>query len=102
MAAMNARHEEELNHLHQKLQSTHDAAFSRFKQAALQAVDKAQTAGPSNQQLRRLNELEDVVAEQDNSLAAMRDRLAKARSEIQDWKFKFDELVRTSAADKEK
>ena len=53
-------------------------------------------------QLRRLNELEDMVAEQDNSLAALRDKLSKSRKEAQDWKFKYDDSVRNSCDDMER
>ena len=53
-------------------------------------------------QLRRLNELEDMVADQDNSIAVVTEKLSKARNEIQDWKFKYDELIKSTAAEKEK
>ena len=53
------------------------------------------------QQLKRLHELEDIVAEQDNSLAAIRDKLAKARQEIQDWRFKYEDTVKLHAEEKE-
>ena len=52
-------------------------------------------------QLRRLNELEDVVAEQDNSIAQLRDKLTKARQEIQDWRYKYEDSVKYSAEEKE-
>ena len=47
-------------------------------------------------QLKRLNELEDIVADQDNSIAALREKLTKARQETADWAFKCDELTRVS------
>ncbi len=53
-------------------------------------------------QLRRLYELEDVLAEQDNSIAALQDKLTRARQETNDWKFKHDEVVRLRGEDKEK
>ena len=47
-------------------------------------------------QLKRLIELEDIVADQDNSIAALREKLTKAQQETADWAFKCDELTRTS------
>ncbi len=53
-------------------------------------------------QLRKLNELEDIVADQDNSLAALRDKLSKARQDCQEWRGRYDDLIRQHDADKEK
>lgn len=53
-------------------------------------------------QLRKLNELQDVVAEQDNSLAALRDKLTKARQETLDWRYKYDDMLRQQEQEKEK
>ena len=48
-------------------------------------------------QLKRLIELEDIVADQDNSIAALREKLTKAQQqETADWAFKCDELTRIS------
>lgn len=46
--------------------------------------------------------MEDIVAEQDNSIAQLRDKLKKARQEIQDWRNKYEDNVKLTAADKEK
>ena len=43
-----------------------------------------------------------MVADQDNSIAVVTEKLSKARNEIQDWKFKYDELIKSTAAEKEK
>ena len=53
-------------------------------------------------QLKRLNELEDIVADQDNSIAALREKLTKARQEIGDWRFKFEEQIKQQDAEKDK
>ena len=42
-----------------------------------------------------------MVAEQDNSLSAMHDKLNKARQELQDWKYKYEDTVRSHHEDKE-
>ena len=51
MAAANKRHEMEMNHLQQKLHSKTDAAFTRFKQSAVELVSKADKPVPSNDQV---------------------------------------------------
>lgn|SRR6218665_3827299 len=52
--------------------------------------------------LRRLNELEDIVAEQDNSLAALRDKLSKSRQETQEWKLRHGEAMKQAADEKQR
>ena len=49
-----------------------------------------------------MNELEDIVADQDNSIAALREKLTKARQEIGDWRFKFEEQIKQQDAEKDK
>ena len=41
------------------------------------------------------------MADQDNSISALREKLAKARQEIQDWRFKHDEALRLYADEKD-
>ena len=53
-------------------------------------------------QLKRMHELEDMLADQDNSIAAMRDKLTRARQEIQDWRYKYDEAVKQHGEEKER
>ena len=43
-----------------------------------------------------------MLAEQDNSIAAMRDKLTRARQEIQEWKYKYDEALKQHGDDKER
>ena len=51
-------------------------------------------------QLKRLNELEDIVADQDNSIAALREKLTRARQDVADWRFKLDEQIKQHDAEK--
>ena len=53
-------------------------------------------------QLKRLNELEDIVADQDNSIAALREKLTNSRKETQSWKHKYEDGVRNHAGEKER
>ena len=51
-------------------------------------------------QLRKLNELEDIVADQDNSISALRDKLNKSRQELTEWRRRHDDAVRAHDDDK--
>ena len=57
MQAMNTRHEQELKFMQQKLHTTSDAAFSKFKEAAMEMIGKPQSALPTNKQVRPLLEV---------------------------------------------
>ena len=52
-------------------------------------------------QLKRLNELEDIVADQDNSIAALRDKLSRARQDGQDWRLKYEDAIHHHSAEKD-
>jgi uncharacterized coiled-coil protein SlyX len=41
----------------------------------------------------RLQELEEVNAEQDNTISAMNDKIKKLNTEIETWKFRYDALI---------
>ena len=41
----------------------------------------------------RLQELEEVNAEQDNTISAMNDKIKKLNMEIETWKFRYDALI---------
>ena len=46
--------------------------------------------------------MEDIVADQDNSIAALREKLLKSRQEVQDWRYKYEDAVRQHAEEKER
>ena len=52
-------------------------------------------------QLARLNELEDMVAEQDNAMAALTDKLKEARNETVQVRQRMDANLKQSAHEKE-
>ena len=69
----------------------------------LQDLTNQQTpAGPSNKQLLRLQELEDLVAQQDNSMAAMSIKLKAATTETQKWKQVLERKAREFKQNREK
>ncbi|XP_005096015.2 centrosomal protein of 290 kDa [Aplysia californica] len=82
MVEMNKRHEQELRAMQQKLHVNTDMAFTKFKDAARELINKqTPSKGISAQQLNRLNELEDTVAEQENSIAALHEKIREKEGE---------------------
>nr|XP_056702499.1 centrosomal protein of 290 kDa [Euleptes europaea] len=80
------KREEDLRVLHQKLDFHTENAFNKFKKTALELVKKPSLAVPTNKHLIRLAEMEQTVAEQDNSLATLLSRLKKMSSDLQKQK----------------
>ncbi|XP_025022955.1 centrosomal protein of 290 kDa [Python bivittatus] len=80
------KHEEDLRVLHQKLDVHVDSSFNKFKQTALELIEKPSLAVPASKHLIRLAEMEQTIAEQDNSLASLLSKLKKTSSDLQKQK----------------
>uniref|UniRef100_A0A8C2Z654 Centrosomal protein 290 n=1 Tax=Cyclopterus lumpus TaxID=8103 RepID=A0A8C2Z654_CYCLU len=72
------RHQEELRLLHQKLDLHTDSSLDRFKQTAMKPAIRL----PSTKHLERLADLEQTVAEQDDSLSSVSGKLRLATAEL--------------------
>ncbi|XP_037539024.1 centrosomal protein of 290 kDa [Nematolebias whitei] len=77
------RHQEELRMLHEKLDIYTDTSLDRFRQTAMQLMKKSTIRVPTPKHLVRLAELEQTVAEQDDSLSSMTEKLKLTTSELQ-------------------
>ncbi|KAL7982552.1 hypothetical protein Chor_010150 [Crotalus horridus] len=80
------KHEEDLRVLHQKLDVHVDSSFNKFKQTALEWIQKPSLAVPASKHLIRLAELEQTIAEQDSSLNSLLSKLKKTSSDLQKQK----------------
>ncbi|NWJ06223.1 CE290 protein, partial [Crypturellus undulatus] len=80
------KHEEDLRILHQKLDLHTDNSLNKFKQTALELMKKPSLILPSDKHLLRLAEMEETVAEQDNSLASLVIKLKKTSSDLEKQK----------------
>ncbi|XP_052399727.1 centrosomal protein of 290 kDa isoform X2 [Carassius gibelio] len=80
------RHEEEVRALHQKLDVYMDTSLDRFKQTALELMKKPTITVPTNKHLVRLAEMEQTVAEQDNSLSSLTHKLKVVTAELDQQK----------------
>ncbi|XP_075456583.1 centrosomal protein of 290 kDa isoform X4 [Ascaphus truei] len=77
------KHADDLNVLYQKLDLYSDTSLNKFKEAALELVKKPSLQVPSSAHLMRLAEMEQTVAEQDNSLASLSIKLKNVTSELE-------------------
>ncbi|XP_075352669.1 centrosomal protein of 290 kDa isoform X3 [Mycteria americana] len=80
------KHEEDLRVLHQKLNLHTDNSLNKFKQTALELVEKTSFSLSNNKHFLRLAEMEQTVAEQDNSLASLVGKLKKTSSDLEKQK----------------
>ncbi|NXA50457.1 CE290 protein, partial [Nothocercus julius] len=80
------KHEEDLRVLHQKLDLQTDNSLNKFKQTALELMKKPSLTLPSDKHFLRLAEMEQTVAEQDNSLASLVIKLKKTSSDLEKQK----------------
>ncbi|KAM6302189.1 centrosomal protein of 290 kDa isoform 1-T1 [Podargus strigoides] len=80
------KHEEDLRVLHQKLNLHTDNSFNNFKQSALELMKKTSSSLSNNNDFLRLAEMEQTVAEQDNSLASLLGKLKKTSSDLEKQK----------------
>ncbi|KAM6386819.1 centrosomal protein of 290 kDa [Alca torda] len=80
------KHEEDLKVLHQKLNLHTDNSLDKFKQTALEIMKKTSLSLSNNNHFFRLAEMEQTVAEQDNSLASLVGKLKKTSSDLEKQK----------------
>ncbi|XP_013931170.1 PREDICTED: centrosomal protein of 290 kDa [Thamnophis sirtalis] len=80
------KHEEDLRVLHQKLDVHVDSSFNKFKQTALELIQKPSLAVPASKHLIRVAELEQTIAEQDSSLNSLLSKLKKTSTDLQKQK----------------
>ncbi|XP_074726800.1 centrosomal protein of 290 kDa isoform X2 [Strix uralensis] len=83
---MAKKHEEDLRVLYQKLNLHTDNSLNKFKQTALELVKKTTLSLSNNKHFLRLAEMEQTVAEQDNSLASLVLKLKKTSSDLEKQK----------------
>ncbi|KAL3881749.1 hypothetical protein ACJMK2_028144 [Sinanodonta woodiana] len=102
MQDMNKRQEKELKAMQEKIHMNTDAAFSKFKEATHQLMSKQMAQPISNKQIQRLQELEDLVAERENALAAMSEKIKQRDAEILNLRTKLHQQETRTVGEKEK
>ncbi|XP_029811219.1 centrosomal protein of 290 kDa [Suricata suricatta] len=77
------KHEEDLHILHHKLELQADSSLNKFKQTAWDLIKQPPTPVPTNKHFVRLAEMEQTVAEQDDSLSSLLARLRKVSQDLE-------------------
>ncbi|XP_063178900.1 centrosomal protein of 290 kDa [Chroicocephalus ridibundus] len=80
------KHEEDLKVLHQKLNLHTDNSLNKFKETALEIMKQTSLSLSNNNHFFRLAEMEQTLAEQDNSLASLVGKLKKTSSDLEKQK----------------
>uniref|UniRef100_A0A8D0XC38 Centrosomal protein 290 n=1 Tax=Sus scrofa TaxID=9823 RepID=A0A8D0XC38_PIG len=77
------KHEEELHTLHHKLELQADNFLSKFKETAWDLIKQPPAPVPTNKHFIRLAEMEQTVAEQDDSLASLVIKLKQVSQDLE-------------------
>ncbi|XP_070310405.1 centrosomal protein of 290 kDa isoform X4 [Odocoileus virginianus] len=77
------KHEEELHILHRKLELQADSSLSKFKETAWDLIKQSPTPVPTNKHFIRLAEMEQTVAEQDDSLSSLVIKLKQVSQDLE-------------------
>ncbi|XP_025258493.1 centrosomal protein of 290 kDa [Theropithecus gelada] len=77
------KHEEDLHILHHKLELQADSSLNKFKQTAWDLMKQSPTPVPTNKHFIRLAEMEQTVAEQDDSLSSLLIKLKKVSQDLE-------------------
>nr|XP_012422958.1 PREDICTED: centrosomal protein of 290 kDa isoform X2 [Odobenus rosmarus divergens] len=77
------KHEEDLHILHHKLELQSDSSLNKFKQTAWDLIKQSPTPVPTNKHFIRLAEMEQTVAEQDDSLSSLLVKLKKVSQDLE-------------------
>ncbi|XP_041520473.1 centrosomal protein of 290 kDa [Microtus oregoni] len=77
------KHEEDLHVLHHKLELQAENSLNKFKQTAQDLLNQSPGPVPTNKHFIRLAEMEQTVAEQDDSLASLLTKLKKVSKDLE-------------------
>ncbi|XP_076776205.1 centrosomal protein of 290 kDa isoform X2 [Arvicanthis niloticus] len=80
------KHEEDLHVLHHKLEQQADNSLNKFKQTAQDLIKQSPAPVPTNKHFIRLAEMEQTVAEQDDSLSSLLSKLKKVSKDLEKQK----------------
>lgn len=100
MEKMSRKHFEELQEMQLKLHANTDKSFHNFKEAAREIVNKTDSDTDFSQQMNKITVLEELVAEHEDALNAMVERLKEKDEEILILRKKLQQT--TEQMDKEK
>ncbi|XP_065911878.1 centrosomal protein of 290 kDa-like isoform X3 [Dysidea avara] len=80
---LNKAHKEEVQRLMQQIHTQSDNTFTKLKQAALDTVNMPSPQLPTEQQLARLQELEELLKEQEATIVSLNEKLEFTKASLQ-------------------
>ncbi|XP_048578634.1 centrosomal protein of 290 kDa isoform X2 [Nematostella vectensis] len=93
------QHKAEIQLLQDRLHLESDEVFKRTKLMHQESVSSTGRIVPTENELRRLGELEETVAEQDNALAVAAEKYKRSREELSQLRREHDDTVNTLKQD---
>lgn len=97
----NRRHADELSAMLARLNAKTDEGVAKLQHAVKSIVTSRGPESITNQQLARLNELEDLVAEQSKAMAVQSEQTSMARAKAEEWRAKYDAVLQASRGEKD-
>lgn len=97
----NRRHADELAGMLARLNAKTDENVTKLQHAVKSIVTSRGPESITNQQLARLNELEDLVAEQSKAMALQSEQTSMERRKTEEWRAKYDAVLQASRGEKE-
>lgn len=70
-----------------------DEVLRKFKDNQINVINSVTSSRPGNKELKRLSELEEMVAEQENALAAAAEKYKRSRNEIGKLQVKYEDRI---------
>lgn len=100
IAKINKQHELEISNLVEKLDSTRDNNLQQLKENLRYNPKNDRIL--TKHELQRLQELEEVTIEQDNTISVLNEKINKMNSEILTWKSRYELLIEKCNKEKER
>jgi centrosomal protein CEP290 len=98
---INKQHELEINNMLDQVNMTRDTNLQKLKSELKQSSYHSEINITKNQ-LSRLQELEELAVEQDNTVSALNQKIKKLNTECDTWKARHDILAQKSEQDTSK
>jgi centrosomal protein CEP290 len=100
ISKINKQHELEINNLFEKLNFTRDNNLEQIKESL--RYDPKNDRTLTKNELQRLQELEEVTIDQDNTISVLNEKINKMNSEILIWKSRYELLIEKCNKEREK
>ena len=94
MTSQTQQHKAEIKLLQDRLQLEADEALRKFKTRQNDVINSISSTRAQNKELKRLAELEELAAEQENALAAAAERYQRSRNDFGKLKVEYEDKMK--------